>query len=387
MPSASSNRLGQSRWDHPLDPHFRRTYLRERFGNSGPVDNKGAALTHEPSTETAEQGTAVVAGRTPGDGAAVIAARSGRPPVMLPPRRMRPSVLDFPADKALDNLRTRRLNVSGSSGSRSTFAAVTGGGATVVRSANSLHVNNKAVATGSTDHHYHSSGELWADGKGTNNGGQPASPARPRRRRRPVSASAVCGGLEERGLGQNAAAFEAMHPDGSESTGGEGDGAAGSMLHGRPRIRDAQQNQRTRRGGPASTGGTRRPRSARAALQRPPPVATDYYHYHSNSNSGGTRGREKEHFNHPMQQEQRLENRSRPSSAASLPRAADETWAVQGLGDSRGEASVRPGGRGGEGEGRGARHFSREELLSMGSRNVATRQAPEEEEREWLRSR
>lgn len=366
-------------------------YLRERFGSSGAVDNRGGVLSHEPSTETVQQGPAVAVGRAAGDGAAAIAAHGGRPPVMLPPRRMRPSVLDFPADKALDNLRARRLNVSGGSGNRPTFAAVTGantagaaaGGA--ARPMNGFYTNNKTAATGSTGHHYHSSGELWADGKGTNNSGQPASPARPRRRR-PVSASAVCGGLEERSLGLTAATLDAMHPDGRRSTRGEGDGATGTIQHGGPQIHDPQQNQRTRRGGSASTAGTRRPRSARAALQRPPPVATDYYHYHASIDSGGARGREREYFvQRPLQQQR--EKRPRPSSAAPLPRAADDTWIAQRIGNGRGGASAGRGGGGGEGAGLGVQHYSREELLVTGGTGVATQRELEKEERAWLRSR
>lgn len=360
-------------------------YLRERFENSGPADKKGAVLRNEPSRETAQPGSAVGIGRAARDGGGPVMARGGRPPVMLPPRRMRPSVLDFPADKALDNLRARRLNVSGSSGSRSTFTAVTGAtvadSAAALRSSNSFHVNNnnKAAATGSAGHHYHSSGELWTDANGSsNNSRQPASPARPRRRR-PVSASAVCGGAKERNLGQMAAAFEAMHPDGRESTRGEGDGATGAMLHRGPQTRDPQQNQRTRRGG-GSTGTvrTRRPRSARATLQRPPPVATDYYHYPS----------EKGYFNQrPPQQEQQQEQHSRPLSVEPRPRAADETRPMHGSGNnSRGEAA-RSGRGGGEGAGRGAQRFSQEDLLPTGSRSVSTRQEPDEDEMAWLRSR
>lgn len=386
----SSYRLGQARWDHPLDPHFRRMYLRERFGNSDPVDTKGGVLSCEPSTNTAHQATAVTAGRAAGDGATAAATHGGRPPIMLPPRRMRPSILDFPADKALQNLRARRLNVSGSSSSRSTFAAVTGApaaaGPAALGSAKIVHVNNKAAGAGGAGHHYHSSGELWADGKGINNSRQPASPARPRRRR-PVSASAVCGGLEERSLGQKAAVFEAMHPDGGELSRGES-GGTGTMRHAGPQISDLQHNQRTRRGGSTSTARIRRPRSARAALQRPPPVATDYYHYHPNSNSGSAPGREKEYFSQrPLQQGQQQEKHPRPSSEASLPRAADETRGVEGFRSSTGEA--RAGRGGGEGPGWGAQlRFSREDLVPTGnSRGVATRQAPEEEERAWLRSR
>lgn len=356
-------------------------YFRERFGNSEPADdNKAAVLSHESSAETAQQGASVTASRAAaGDGAGAIAARGGRPSVMLPPRRMRPSMLDFPAGRALDNLRARRLNVSGSSGIRSTSAGVTGvsaaRAAVTTRSADGFHINN-ATANGSTGNHSHSSGELWTDGKGTNNGRQPASPARPRRRR-PVSASAVCEGP----------APGAMGLDDSEAARREGDRATGTALHGGPQTNNSRQKQRARRGESTSTVRTQRPRSARAALQRPPPAATDY-HYHSSINSG-IRGSEKEYCNQwPLQQEQQRQGkRSRPSSAAFLSRATGETWMVPGVGKDRGEASAGRSG-GGERAGRGLQRFSREKLLPRGSiRGVTTPLAPEEEERTWLRSR
>ncbi|CAM9340191.1 unnamed protein product, partial [Laminaria digitata] len=90
---------GQSRWDHPLDPHFRSVYLRERFGT-------GYAREEEENEE--EEGETGCEDH-PG------ASRGAAGP-NLPPRRNRPNILDFSADKALGNLRARRLNSSGGGG-------------------------------------------------------------------------------------------------------------------------------------------------------------------------------------------------------------------------------------------------------------------------------
>ena len=322
---------------------------------------------------------------------------------MLPPRRMRPSVLDFPADKALENLRARRLNVSGSGGSRSTLSSVAraktaGSAAAIARSESGPPASN--AAGGGSGHHYHSSGELWVDDKGNNtinnsnnssSRSQPASPAGPRRRR-PVSASAVREGLEERSLKLKAMMAEATRPGDCEASRGQRVGHADAVRHGGPQVADPGQYQRTRRGGSTNAPGVRRPRSARAALQRPPPVVADFYHYQSSSNGGGSGGvrdrerdrrRREEDYNNDrrqqQQQEQQQDRRSRPSSAATAysPYAAHEQWDAERRGNSRIDADgVRRG------------HRTREEPRPQGNTGGnETRQSHHDEERAWLRSR
>ena len=325
---------------------------------------------------------------------------------MLPPRRMRPSVLDFPADKALENLRARRLNVSGSGGSRSTLSSVAraktaGSAAAIARSESGPPASN--AAGGGSGHHYHSSGELWVDDKGNNiiinnnnsnsSSRQPASPAGPRRRR-PVSASAVREGLEERSSKLKAMMAEATRPGDCEASRGQRVGHADAVRHGGPQGADPGQYQRTRRGGSTNAPGVRRPRSARAALQRPPPVVADFYHYPSSSNGGGGGGggvrdrerdrrRREEDYNNDrrqqQQQEQQQDRRSRPSSAATAysPYAAHEQWDAERRGNSRIDADgVRRG------------HRTREEPRPQGNTGGnETRQSPHDEERAWLRSR
>ncbi|CAM9471770.1 unnamed protein product [Scytosiphon promiscuus] len=88
---------GQSRWDHPLDPHFRQIYLEERFGRDAQGYSGRVLLGRELSPEALQQcATATAVGEARGDGAAEGRAisssvQSGRPPVMLPPCRMRPN--------------------------------------------------------------------------------------------------------------------------------------------------------------------------------------------------------------------------------------------------------------------------------------------------------
>lgn len=429
------NEIGQSRWDHPLDPHFRRIYLRERFRTTADEDSKELVLGREALAETPAQGSGLAIGRSTcgasdlcggpagGDRATNIHG-GGRPPVMLPPRRMRPSMLDFPADKALENLRARRLNVSGSNGSRSTFAAVTTASAVAVtRSASGPQINNNPAVTansGGGSHYYHSGGdELWTDGQGRSGNEPPASPVGPRRRR-PVSASAVREGLVERSQALKSSAGEVAHRGHSEASRGGGDRSASTMVHRGSLTFDSQQDQRTRRGGGGGAGGgstttsrTQRPRSARATLQRPPPVASDYHH--QTSKNGDDRGGCQERYNYdrfPQQQQQqsgmtnRVACRSRPSSTAPPPDRWDDEWAKQGVANSRNAAGVGGSGGGGGGAmGGGAQTFSRQEggardaeLLGSGGKGVTTwpvgereaegvRHSPEEEERAWLRSR
>lgn len=334
---------------------------------------------------------------------------------MLPPRRMRPSVLDFPADKALENLRTRRLNGGGSGGSRSAFSAAAvrskagAGASAVARSESGPQISHAAAAaSGGGGHHYHSSGELWVDDNGDNNNNnniirrrQPASPAGPRRRR-PVSASAVREGLEERSLKLKAMmAEEATRSGDAEAIRGGDAGPVGAVQRGGSPVAGPEQNQRARRGGPANVSAVRRPRSARAALQRPPPVVADFYHYQSSGNGGGggddrDRRRETDYANDRRQQrqEQKQERCSRPAlaeAAACSPYAADERrWGAERLENSRTDANGgRGGGRGGGAAGvRGVQHLTREEPRPQGSsRGNETRQAPHEEERAWLRNR
>ncbi|CAM9655055.1 unnamed protein product [Ectocarpus sp. 6 AP-2014] len=407
---------GQSRWDHPLDPHFRQLYLRERFGPGNSPEDKQVVLAHGLSAEASQQGTGVFAGEGNPHrqgGAGAVGAHGGpavghpnatpivvsdRPPVMLPPRRMRPNVLDFTADKALDNLRARRLNVGGSSGS--TLAGVTAvatAPAAVMRSASGPDINaNPAVVDINPSRHFHSSGELWTDDRVHGSNVPPASPAGPRRRR-PVSASVVCEGLVDRGLGLNVAATDVPCPSGSRLDEGRGGGTTRTTVHDRPRILDPRQNQR-----PSSSGGSelaptakaRRPRSATAALQRPPPVALDHHHHHHHhqrpdySGNVSYRGGEYNNDEHNQREEymaNRNRDQSRLFSALSTPISANEA-------------------NGGREEGQ---HFSQEDgsvrvrrLLPQGNRGGVAkwsagegetaemqRHALEEGERSWLRSR
>lgn len=414
-----TSKQGQSRWDHPLDPHFRQVYLRERFGPGNSPEDKQIVLTHGPSAEISQQGTGVFAGEgnPHRSGVGAVGAHggpatgrpnatpivvSGRPPVVLPPRRMRPNVLDFTADKALDNLRARRLNVGGSSGS--TFAGVTAvatAPAAVMRSASGPDINaNPAVVDTNPSRHFHSSGELWTDGRGHGNNAPPASPVGPRRRR-PVSASAVYEGLVDRELGLNVAGADVPCPGGSRLDEGRSGGTPRTTVHDRQRILDPRQNQR-----PSSSCGSelvptakaRRPRSATAALQRPPPAVPDHrYHHHHHQRPdyrGNVPGRGGEYNNDEHNQREayvanRNSDQSRPFSAVSTPISANE------------ENGGREEG-GGDGQ-----HFSQEDgsarvrrLLPQGNRGGVAkwsagegdtaeiqRHALEEGERSWLRSR
>lgn len=157
------------------------------------------------------------------------------PPAMLPPRRMRPKIRDFPAVKALDNLRTRRLN--GNTGGMPTDSAAMGGATRL--SAVSPRANPVQISRA-----------LWKE-----RASGPPSPTGPRRRR-PVSASALREGVEKRSFGLKNIA------DGSGGGGGGG---------GRNGFEHATIAGASYGGSFVDRGGAaRRPRSAKAALQRAP---------------------------------------------------------------------------------------------------------------------
>ena len=80
-----------------MDLHFRRRYLQERFGSSFAALELGLNATEKSGGQP----------RLKSD----VGAKCS--PVVLPPRRIRPDLRDFSSNKALDNLRTRRLNSSG----------------------------------------------------------------------------------------------------------------------------------------------------------------------------------------------------------------------------------------------------------------------------------
>lgn len=229
-----STDAGQSRWDHPSDPHFRRVYMRERFG----TNHAEVKFGHEPMERSKATGrNRGVGAVSRGPGGAHVT--SSRLPGMLPPRRMRPKIRDFPAAKALDNLRTRRLNEN--TGSMPTESSA-GAGATRPSSV------SPRVNLAQTDP------ALW-----TERASGPPSPRGPRRRR-PVSASALREGVEERSLGLKTTA------GGSSSGGGGGGGFERATV-----AEGLYAGSRVGRDGAArrlAVTNPRRPRSAKAALQR-----------------------------------------------------------------------------------------------------------------------
>lgn len=232
-------RTGQSRWDHPLDPHFRRLYLRERFGAEHEETMGIGARTATETIELAHGATGSnereggVTRRSGGKNTNY----SGRLPTSLPPHRMRPNVLDFSSDKALENLRVRRL--------QNRSAAVAAGS-----SAEKVTMMETAGdATGS--HFDHVS---WTNGRESWTGTDTRSSTRPRRRR-PASASALREGLEERTTSH-------VHVD--PGRGSESMAVLGKTYGEQPWF----DSPGTTKCDPVLR--PRRPRSAKATLQRSP---------------------------------------------------------------------------------------------------------------------
>lgn len=278
---------GQSRWDHPLDPHFRHVYLNERFGTIDADENFG----HELS-ETFRG----LAGRCKGVGAEGACGQTGaahvssQPPTMLPPCRIRPSVLDFPADKAIGNLRTRRLNGTGSGMLMAAKVA-----------AKELTVDPHTIRTNR---------EHWV-GKGS----RPASPSRPRRRR-PVSASALREGREERSRGLKAPAID-MGPLGGGS-GFSGDGVGGFEVTTITEVPHVGRQNCLDDTGRELTARPRRPLSAKASLQGP---ATGHQ-------SGGKRRRGEQDNLHQLRKNI-VKKAYPPRRQPEAPYQADKGWTVQ----------------------------------------------------------
>lgn len=218
-------RTGESTWSHPLDPHFRQLYLRERFGSNNRQAEGSRSQERAPRAHDA-------AGLTIAPRAGNSTNTSRRLPTTLPPKRARPNVLDFSSDKALENLRTRRLNRTAAEPT-----AMAGTRAGLVSQDERASWTNQ---------------DLWT-AKGTK------SPPKPRRRR-PVSASAIRESLDQPAAAQiRACDVDCCSPppamlatmvsrEGERRT----DSAAAMVRH----------RDETHRLG--------RPRSAKATLQRPP---------------------------------------------------------------------------------------------------------------------
>lgn len=264
-----------------MDPHFRRVYLRERFGSTDAEVDHGI---DEPYRGAVSDGAVSAAGRGWSGGAHVASA----PPVMLPPRRMRPSVLDFPTDGALNNQRTRKLNGSG----RGRLAMGTAAKQSAVSTSTSTVRTNR---------------ESWTDTRK-----KTASPTGARRRR-PVSASVLREGLEERRLGP-----ETTAPDARPGVvGGCGRSGLGStsmavMLY----AGEGTGLEETRHG---STARKRRPLSATAALQRPPADRQ------SNIDRRGERHNKRRELGTTAKRS------AQQSRQLSPPRQVDKHWVVQGV--------------------------------------------------------
>lgn len=247
---------GQSRWDHPLDPHFRRLYLHERFGDEheqtteigdGTPTTIGTAKSLRFSHGIAGPSTAGAGGNCHRAGGNSATTGPGRQlPTTLPPRRARPNVVDFSSDKALESLRTRRLQ------HRHETSAATG---SLAEEAMRIWRANE----GSGAHHdarsssWTNGQETWAENRNT---GKSSSQSR---RRRPASASALRESLEDRAT-EDARAGPRR---GSESTAMLGTTTTHTSKE-QAWCVDATRYH------PAPAVRSRRPRSAKAALQRSP---------------------------------------------------------------------------------------------------------------------
>lgn len=223
---------------------------------------------------------------------------ASRPPIMLAPHRKRPDVLDFTADKAQDIRRARKIYSGGSSCRGYSAMAGAAAASTTENSTFSFHTNPKY--SWNTDRE-----------RLLNNVIGPALPVAPRRRR-PVSASALRDGFR-------APAVKPRPAGNGDRPGGicadDGSGYLNSA-----RVPYATQRAVKDRCGRRSTTKPRRPRSAKATLQRLP----------VDRHSDGERRVERQEGSYECHLET-VANRQSVSNQdpKSRPNAIDERWVVQ----------------------------------------------------------
>lgn len=221
---------GQSRWDHPLDSHFRRLYLHKRFGEGYEHSEDSAASggKEQPFVARSRELRA-----TDAINSHVRPEDSSRSLKALQPNRMRPDLRDFTPKKAMENLRT----LASSNDYASTPSGI------------SASLETRGPSTHRQDQGRNDD-EQWIGSR------RATGPVRPLRRR-PVSASALCEGTG----------------DHRESAGASNVPVAGKRVLSPPRLSGSvMEGGRVIRYATDRAASTRprRPLSAKAALQRPP---------------------------------------------------------------------------------------------------------------------